>query len=129
VYGDTMYGTVADDDECKYHVTYSITPVCENGPVYFTVVATHLTDNTPLTGAYPFAELCLNDTHPAPTIDAEQPDGQQTYVEGPPGTYKVGPVQFDAAGQWTVRFHFNQKCTDVLRTSPHGHAAFFVDVP
>ena len=34
-----------------------------------------------------------------------------------------------APGKWTVRFHFNEICCDVNSDSPHGHAAFFVNVP
>jgi len=129
-YGSTMYGTEGDDDDCKYHVSYTASPICENDGTYFIVTATHLAGSLgPLTGASTFAELCLNDTHPAPAIDARPPSGSQQVVEGPPGTYTVGPVQFDAPGDWTVRFHFNEFCCDVVPTSPHGHAAFHVTVP
>jgi hypothetical protein len=129
-YGATMYGTEGDDDDCKYHASYSVTPVCENDGTYFTVKANYLTRNSaPLTGACTFAELCLNDTHPMPNIDGTPPVGMQKVVEGPPGTYTIGPVQFDAPGKWTVRFHFNEICCDVADDSPHGHAAFFLNVP
>jgi hypothetical protein len=129
-YGMTMFGTEADDDDCKYHVSYEATPLCENDGVYFTVKANYLTrSNAPLTGACTFAELCLDDTHPGPPVDSRPPNGSQQVVEGPPGTYTIGPVQFDAPGEWTVRFHFNEICCDVASGSPHGHAAFFVDVP
>lgn len=33
-----------------------------------------------------------------------------------------------SAGQWTVRFHFFDVCIDGP-TSPHSHAAFYVNVP
>ena len=46
-----------------------------------------------------------------------------------PGVYKVGPIKFDAAGIWTVRFHFFEECGDAREDSPHGHAAFYVKVP
>jgi len=46
-----------------------------------------------------------------------------------PGVYSVGPVRFDQAGRWTVRFHFFETCLDAREDSPHGHAAFYVDVP
>jgi hypothetical protein len=129
-YGSTMYGTEGDDDDCKYHVSYTASPICENNGTYFVVTANYLTrDGAPLTQASTFAELCLNDTHPAPNVDARPPYGNQQVVEGPPGTYTVGPVQFDAPGDWTVRFHFNEFCCDVLPDSPHGHAAFHVTVP
>jgi hypothetical protein len=134
-YGATMYGNSADDDDCKYHTTWSASPVCMNDGVYFVVSATYLAagpDNAagaPLTGACTFAELCLNDTHPGPNISQRPPVGDQKVVEGPPGTYTIGPVQFDEAGDWTVRFHFNEICCDVAADSPHGHAAFHVTVP
>jgi hypothetical protein len=45
------------------------------------------------------------------------------------GIYTISPVVFDKSGRWVVRFHFNENCTDNLEDSPHGHAAFFFDVP
>jgi hypothetical protein len=127
-YGSTMYGTEGDDDDCKYHVSYTVTPLCESNGTYFVVTASDLAGGAPLTGASTFAELCLNDTHPGPNVDTSPPVGEQQVVEGPPGTYTVGPIQFDAPGKWTVRFHFNAFCCDAPG-SPHGHAAFFVNVP
>jgi hypothetical protein len=127
-FGATMYGTEGDDDDCKYHVSYETTPLCENDGVYLVVKANYLTrDGAPLTGACTQAEMCLNNQHvgPAPT-DAI---GSEPVIEGPPGTYTIGPVVFDEAGTWTVRFHFNEICCDLVPDSPHGHAAFFVDVP
>jgi len=125
-----MYNTSGDDDDCKYTVSYTATPICENTGVYFVVKANYQTRNgAVLTGASTFAELCLSDTHPAPAIDSRPPQGAQQVVEGPPGTYTIGPVQFDAPGDWTVRFHFNEFCCDVADDSPHGHAAFHVTVP
>ena len=55
--------------------------------------------------------------------------GDQHVVEEPPGTYTIRPVVFDEAGDWTVRFHFNELCCDVVPDSPHGHAAFHIHVP
>jgi hypothetical protein len=122
-FGMTMYNTTGDDDDCKYHVTYTVSTVCENKDVFFTVTATKKADNNaPLTGAMTVAEVFLSDTHPAP-------NSNQTVVESPPGTYKVGPIHFDAPGMWTVRFHFYETCSDVPEDSPHGHAAFFVNAP
>jgi hypothetical protein len=129
-YGATMYGTEGDDDDCKYHVSYTYTPVCQNDGTYFIVTAHYLTRHgAPLEHACAFAELCLNDTHPAPNSDARPPTGRQIVVEGEPGTYTIGPVTFDEPGNWTVRFHFNEICCDVVPDSPHGHAAFHVRVP
>ena len=121
-FGATMYGTEGNDDDCKYHVTWSSTPIYEADNVFFTVVATTLVDNQPATGANIYAEVYLSDTHEAPPTN-------QSAVESPPGTYKVGPIQFDAPGTWTVRFHLHENCLDYSDESPHGHAAFFVDVP
>jgi hypothetical protein len=131
-YGSTMFGTEGDDDDCKYHVTYA--PFCGSGGTYFVVTAVYLTRDgvdggpAPLTGASTFAEICLSDTHPGPNNDNRPPTGIQDVVEGPPGTYTVGPVVFDESGTWTVRFHFNEFCCDVTADSPHGHAAFFLNV-
>lgn len=131
-YGSTMYGTEGDDDDCKYHVTYTASPICENNGTYFVVKASYLAKaGSPVTGASTFAELCFEGdaTHVTPGIDARPPNGKQQVVEGPPGTYTIGPVQFDESGQWTVRFHFNEFCCDVAADSPHGHAAFHITVP
>jgi hypothetical protein len=121
-YGPTMFGTVGNDDDCKYHVTWTSTAIYEDTDVFFTVVATTLVDNMPATGANIYAEVFLSSTHEAPPTD-------QAAVEKPPGTYKVGPIQFDEAGTWTVRFHLHENCLDYAEDSPHGHAAFFLDVP
>jgi hypothetical protein len=121
-YGDTMFNTEGDDDDCKYHVRYSASTVCENADVFFTITVTHRTDDSPLTGATPDLEVFLNPTTPA--APPSQPP-----VESPPGTYKAGPIRFSEAGRWTVRFHFDETCDDTVPDSPHGHAAFYVDVP
>jgi hypothetical protein len=91
-------------------------------------------DNSRLVGCTTTAAGCytngvLNDTHVAPNIDQRPPVGDQHVVEEPPGTYTIGPVVFDEAGDWTVRFHFNELCCDVVPDSPHGHAAFHIHVP
>ncbi len=121
-FGVTMYGTSGNDDDCKYHVSWTATPIYENDNVFFNVVATSTTVSGPVTGANIYAEVYLNDTHPAPPTN-------QSAMESPPGTYKVGPIQFDAPGMWTVRFHLFENCLDYADDSPHGHAAFYVDVP
>jgi len=121
-YGDTLYNSEGDDDDCKYHIQWSATQICENAGVVFTMKVTNKTDGTPLTGANTEAEIFLNPTHPAPTPFL-------TSTEGPPGTYVTQPARFDAPGQWTVRFHFFEECSDLLDDSPHGHAAFYVNVP
>jgi len=121
-YGPALYGVEGDDDDCKYHVKWSATTVCENQGVVFTFTATNKVDGTPVTGAGVETELFLNPTHPAPTPFV-------TSTEGPPGTYTTQPGRFDAPGQWTVRFHLFEQCSDLLGDSPHGHVSFLVDVP
>jgi hypothetical protein len=124
-----MYNSTGDDDDCKYHVTWSSSPITENSDVTFTVTVTTKTDGNPAgsgTGvgadANVLVEAFLSDTHPAP-------DTKQTSNETSPGTYSVGPIRFNAPGQWTVRFHFYENCSDVAADTPHGHAAFYVQVP
>ncbi len=120
-YGPTLYGTSGDDDDCKYHVVWSSSALCENQGVTFTVKVTSKTDGSPVTGAGTLIEAVLGDTHSSPMT------GNTT--EDPPGTYQIGPVIFDEPGMWTVRFHIHEECSDLSDESPHGHAAFFVNVP
>jgi hypothetical protein len=131
-YPPTMFNAEGDDDDCKYHVKWTATPIRQGTDVTFTVTVT-TKDGTPgpmrplpgegQNGLYPIrAEVYLNDTHPAP-------NSTQTSQETTPGTYTVGPIRFDASGQWTVRFHFHEQCADTKEDSPHGHAAFLVQLP
>jgi hypothetical protein len=121
-YGDTLYNAEGNDDDCKYHLAFTSTPVRENTDVTFTVTATRRSDNQPATGAAVLAEVFLSDTHPAPNSN------QQT-SEAAGGKYTIGPVRFDSPGRWTIRFHLYEDCADMLDDSPHGHAAFYLDVP
>ena len=121
-YGPTMFNVEADDDDCKYHLKYSAGALRRGDDVTFTLTANRRSDKAPATAAAPRLEVYLNDTHPGPNTD-------QHATETSPGTYTVGPVRFDAAGRWTVRFHLYETCEDTLADSPHGHAAFYVDVP
>jgi len=122
-FGATMYNTSGHDDDCKYFVQWQSTQVDENNNVYFLTKAQFnaATPSMAVTGANIYAEVYLSDTHPAPPTN-------QTAVESPAGTYKIGPIQFDAAGMWTVRFHLFENCLDYADDSPHGHAAFYVNV-
>ena len=120
-YGPTEYNSEGDDDDCKYHVKWTATKVAEGSDVTFYVVATNKKDGTPVAGTVVRAEVFLDDTHPAPNT-------KQASSESAPGQYGVGPIQFDNPGKWTVRFHFHEECND-SPTSPHGHAAFYVQVP
>lgn len=121
-YGATLYNSQADDDDCKYHVSFTSNTIYKNQNVTFTVTATTLVDHQPATGADVLAEVFLNDTHPAPN------SGQAT-TEKPGGIYDVGPIIFDASGRWTVRFHLHEDCQDATADSPHGHVAFYIDIP
>lgn len=122
-YGDTLFGSDGYDDDCKYHVSWTSSPVTENAGVTFRVTIAYATDNTPVTGiaTTTYIESYLDENHPAGTKNT-------TTVESPPGVYGIGPVTFPSAGHWTVRFHIAGGCTD-SDNSPHGHAAFYVNVP
>jgi len=120
-FGETMYGMEGDDDDCKYHIKWSATSLCQDEDVYFTLDLTYKADSKPVKGAMPEPDITLNETVPADTAAAE---AEETSA----GHYRLGPVRFSQSGDWTVRFHFNDNCTD-SETSPHGHAAFFVTIP
>jgi hypothetical protein len=133
-YGPVMYNTTGSDDDCKYDVSWQSTPVCENQPVYFTVVVTKREDNSPLLGvetggtfvpANPRPDVVLMCDHPIPNT----PKPRDPSPSVAPGTYVVGPVVFDQPGDWVFRFHFNEECLDIAPDSPHGHAAFHINVP
>jgi hypothetical protein len=121
-YGPTMFGSAGNDDDCKYYVSWVSTPIKENVDTYFTVTALRLEDMQPALCASIIPDTALNPTHP--------PAGPpKPSVELSPGVYKVGPIPFDAPGTWTVRFHLYEECDDGPDDSPHGHAAFYVQVP
>ncbi|CAN5924445.1 hypothetical protein BH11MYX4_BH11MYX4_39720 [soil metagenome] len=120
-YGATLYGSEGEDDECKYHVTWTSSPVTKDADVTLAIVATNRKDSSPVAAATPYAEIFLNDTTPGPNTPVKT-------TETSPGKYTIGPVRFSASGKWTVRFHFSADCADG-ETSPHGHVAFFVNVP
>jgi hypothetical protein len=120
-----QFGREADDDDCKYHVAFENTCVALNQPVTFTLSLTRLMDNMPGAGTNPrFPEVFLADdlTHVSPSNNI-------TATEGPAGTYEIGPVIFDQSGRWVVRWHYFENCSDVPEDSPHGHVAFYIDVP
>ncbi|HVZ33780.1 MAG TPA: hypothetical protein VG963_15215 [Polyangiaceae bacterium] len=119
------FGSEADDDDCKYHVSFTNSCVTLNQPVTFTVKLTRKEDGAAATGATPDSPevFFADDTnHVTPSNDFKAP-------EGPPGTYAISPIVFDRSGRWVVRFHFFETCSDVPEDSPHGHAAFYIDVP
>lgn len=120
-YGKPMYNQSGSDDECKYDVSWTSTPVYKDTDVTFTVTVKTRVDGAASVGAETDTEVFLDDTHPAPNA------GTKTTDKGG-GVYSIGPIRFDKSGRWTVRFHFFDACVDG-EESPHGHAAFYVDVP
>jgi hypothetical protein len=132
LYGRTMYREEGDDDDCKYHVVWSSTPICKGSTVAFTMVATVLASGMPLTGAATRIEAFT--TTPGDWDSAVYCDARSNHyaasivlTENPPGTY-AGSLVLDQSGPWTVRFHFFETCVDTP-DSQHGHAAFHVSVP
>jgi hypothetical protein len=127
-YGPTMYGSAGNDDDCKYYLSWISTPIVEKADTYFTLTALRLQDSQPATCAGVVPDVFLDppgggfSTHGVPPPPHPSPEIM-------PGVYKVGPIRFDQAGTWTVRFHLFEECSDSRADSPHGHAAFFVNVP
>jgi hypothetical protein len=122
-YGETLYNSEGDDDDCKYHVKFTVTTVRKGDSATFTLTVTRLQDGKPATGSMRTeAEVFLTETHPSPSAGTARETGTGT------GVYVLGPVKFDMSGRWQVRFHLFDNCQDA-EDSPHGHAAFYVDVP
>jgi len=118
-------GREADDDDCKYRVRFENTCVAVNQPVTFTLTLTRKFDGMPGAGTNPaYPEIYLADevTHLSPSNNI-------TARESSPGTYEIGPVIFDRSGRWVVRFHYFETCSEIPEDSPHGHVAFYFDVP
>lgn len=134
VYGDTLYNASGVDDDCKYNVSWTSTPIRKGENVTFTVTATSKSSGAPLEkiAGQPAQAVALSKlepyvpcdpTHAPPDLDLRAP-----IKETAPGVFSVGPIVFDESGRWVVRFHFYESCLD-SETSPHGHVAFFVKVP
>jgi hypothetical protein len=121
-FGQTMFNTEGDDDDCKYHVSWLSSAIRENTNVMFTTTVTRLVDGQPAKGANVGLAAFLTPTHPTPSPAINN-------GELPGGQYNIGPVIFDAPGTWTVRFVFYPTCSDIPADSPQGHAAFYVAVP
>lgn len=119
------FGSSSDDDDCKYHASFTTTPVLVNATVTFNVTVTKLADNSPATKANVALEAYLADD-PFTLIA----NGTKT-TETPAGSgkYVLTPIKFGKSGRWVVRFHFYEMCADILDDSPHGHVAFYYDVP
>ena len=71
---------------------------------------------------------CAHAIAPAPCACTGD-GGIAPVVEGPPGTYTLGPYFFDEPGTWLIRYHIHPTCSDDSAASPHGHAAYWLDVP
>jgi hypothetical protein len=120
-----LTGREADDDDCKYHVRFENTCVARDEPVTFTLSLTRKFDGMPGAGTMPaYPEVFLADD---PSIISLSND--ITAREGPPGTYEIGPIVFHQSGRWVIRFHYFETCSDLPEDSPHGHVAFYIDVP
>ncbi|MEY4549153.1 MAG: hypothetical protein RL685_5348 [Pseudomonadota bacterium] len=118
-----FYGSEANDDDCKYRVSFTHSCILQNRPVTFDVTLRRSSDGSVATGAMPSTvEVFMEDGHISPSNTFTGP-------ERTPGTYGIGPVVFDRPGRWTVRFHFFETCSDIPEDSPHGHTAFYIDVP
>jgi hypothetical protein len=124
-YGDTLYNSSGNDDDCKYQTGWTSTPIVRNGNTTLYFGAVHTVDGTPASGAAVAAEVYL------PSANHPSPSGEPVGTETPPGSgaYTIGPVVFDQPGLWTVRFHLHEDCADLLPDSPHGHAAYYINVP
>jgi hypothetical protein len=122
-FGDPLYGSDGLDDDCKYHVSWSSTPIRRNSDVTFTVNATRLADpSTAVSCADMVVDVVLPPAHVAPNT-------HPVATESAGGMYKIGPVRFDMPGMWYVRFHFYEYCADSTEDAPHGHVAFYISVP
>jgi hypothetical protein len=123
-FGETMFNTSGNDDDCKYAVSYTVPGgICVNGDSFFVVTLKDAIMNQPVAHAdHVRPEIFL--TSNATPVNTST----SMTTETSPGVYKIGPIKFPSAGNYTVRFHFFENCTDT-ETSPHGHAAFFVNVP
>jgi hypothetical protein len=131
-YGDTLPNSEGDDDDCKYHVSWTSTPIRLNQDATFTVTTEAIATGKPL------EPLAADDKLPLSSVEVYQPcqpnrlgpieNFNAEFKETAPGVYQGGPLRFDQSGRWVVRFHFYEQCNDGDE-SPHGHVAFFVDVP
>jgi hypothetical protein len=135
MYGDTLFNSEGDDDDCKYHASWTSTPIRLSEPVTFTLTASTKTPDE-LT-SQPL-EALADGRIPLTRLDVYQPcdpnrrgpaqNASAKITETAAGVFTAGPIKFDQSGRWVVRFHLYEQCIDG-DTSPHGHIAFFVDVP
>lgn len=122
---EIRYNDHAADDDCKYDASFSTSCLKVNTPVTLTFKLRERASGDFGSGATPDSPeifLADNPSHISPSINI-------TATEGPSGEYAIKPVLFDVPGRWVVRFHYFEECSDVPADSPHGHVAFYVDVP
>jgi len=133
-YGETHFNASSADDDCKYQVSWTSTPIRKGEAVTFTVTMKSKATGAPLeriasqeptAGALSRVEpyIPCDPTHLPPVADL-----RASIKETAPGVFSVGPIVFDRSARWAVRFHIYEECVD-SESSPHGHVAFFVDVP
>ena len=130
-YGPTLPNSEGDDDDCKYHASWTSTPIRLNEDVTITVTTRNLVTGDGL-------EALADGKLPLTRVEVYQPcdptrigptqNTKAKFEEVSPGVYTGGPLRFDQPGRWVVRFHLYEQCLDG-EGSPHGHVAFFVDVP
>ena len=121
-YGATMFGAAGADADCKYDVAWTSSDVARDLDVSFTFTVSDRARHAPVTGGRTKVEVFLDETHASPSTAART-------TERPAGTYTIEPIRFDRAGRWTVRLFVFDECGSQAPDSPHGQAAFFVDVP
>ena len=121
---EVRFSNSAADDDCKYDVSFKNSCIALNTQVFFTVTLDKRSGGAAPGATADSPEIYFADDpfHISPSNNIKAP-------EGPPGTYKIGPIVFDRSGRWVVRFHFFETCSDIPEDSPHGHVAFYVDVP
>jgi hypothetical protein len=119
------YGSESADDDCKYDTSFSTTCLEVGKNVTISLTLRQRATGNPGNGGHPDSpEIFLADkpSHISPSNSIKA-------TEGPLGTYQIGPVVFDQPGRWVIRFHYFESCSDIPPDSPHGHVAFYVDVP
>ena len=130
--GPAMFGTSGLDDDCKYGLKWQSTGAGLNQDIWFQLDVTYAADGKPATKVAETTNPIVIEAY----VDNGDPtknhpalvNGQTSQEDAAvPGRYIVGPVKFDQAAQWTVRFHLYGVCNDG-ETSPHGHGAFLFAV-
>ena len=130
-YGETLYNSEGDDDDCKYHAAWSSTPIRLNQDFTVTLTTSDNATQQPLEaledGALPLSRVEVYQ----PCQPNRRPPAQNAlakFKETAPGVFTGGPLRLDQPGRWVIRFHLYEQCLDGEH-SPHGHLAFFIQVP